>query len=305
MSDLKRKLLGRHRPITFWRILLILSLTLSGLPSWGAGERLPVWQLRSGQADVVLLGSVHMAYPDTYPLRAEIEAAFAAADTLVVEVDISGDNGQAIQQLMLQRGLLPEGETLAQQLSEKNWQGLQRYLRSRGLPLAAFERLQPGLVVALLSSMRIAEMGMRPELGIDLHFLEQAAGEKTVLELETPEQQINMLLDFPNPDLLVGQTLVQLDQIDLYLKPIYQAWLAGDAEQLDRLILQDELQRNPEFASVFEALFDRRNLAMTEQIEAMLQGSGRYFVVVGAGHLVGAQGIIALLQRRGYSAQQL
>ena len=50
------------------------------------------WMASNGvpfeQAEVVVLGSVHMAYPDIYPLRPEIEDAFAAADKLVVEVDI-------------------------------------------------------------------------------------------------------------------------------------------------------------------------------------------------------------------------
>ena len=50
--------------------------------SWAAGEKLPIWTLHSASAEVVLLGSVHMAYAEIYPLRAEIEAAFAASDTL-------------------------------------------------------------------------------------------------------------------------------------------------------------------------------------------------------------------------------
>jgi hypothetical protein len=43
---------------------------------------------------------------------------------------------------------------------------------------------------------------------------------------------------------------------------------------------------------------------MTSKIEGFLAGTGRYFVVVGAGHLVGEEGIISLLERRGFSAQQ-
>jgi uncharacterized protein YbaP (TraB family) len=245
-----------------------------------------------------------MAYPQIYPLREDLEAAFAAADVLVVEVDISGENAQAIQQLLMQRGLLPEGESLRQQLSPQTWESLQLYLRSRALPVEAIERMRPGLVVTLLSSMRIAEMGMRADQGIDRHFLNLARGVKTVVELETAEQQIELLLGFPQPDLLVAQTLVQLDQIDLHMGPIYDAWRAGDAQQLSRLLLEDERQRHPEFSAVFEALFDQRNRAMALQVQGFLQSGGHYFVVVGAGHLVGSEGIIALLQRQGYTASQ-
>lgn len=287
------------------RYLLLGVFTLLAWPLWAAGEKLPVWQLRSADAEVVLLGSVHMAYPDIYPLRAAIETAFAASDNLVVEVDISGANTQQLQQLMLARGMLPEGESLEQHLSAQTWSDLQGYLRSRALPVAMFARLRPGLVVTTLSAMRIAELGMLPELGIDRHFLQQAGDQKTVLELESIEQQIELLLDFPDPDLLMSQTLLQLDEIDLYLRPVYDAWRAGDADLLNRLLLVDERERNPQFQPVYEKFFDERNHAMADKIDAYLQGAGSYFVVVGAGHLVGEEGIVALLQRRGYTAQRL
>jgi uncharacterized protein YbaP (TraB family) len=287
------------------RFLLLGWCWLLACPLWAAGERLPVWQLRSAAAEVVVLGSVHMAYPDIYPLRAAIEQAFEASDTLVVEVDISGANTAAIQQLMLEKGVLPEGESLQQYLSPQTWDALQAYLRSRGLPLAMFARLRPGLVVTTLSTLRIAQLGMRPELGIDQHFLAQARDDKTVLELESAEQQIDLLLDFPEPDLLLSQALQQLHEIDLYLRPVYDAWRAGDAMLLNRLLLVDERERHPQFESVYEKFFDQRNRAMAGQIEGYLRGTGRYFVVVGAGHLVGGEGIIALLQRSGYQAQRI
>ena len=284
---------------------LLSALYCLAMPlSWAAGEKLPIWTVRSDSAEVVLLGSVHMAYAEIYPLREEIEAAFAAADTLVVEVDISGANALEIQQLMLEKGVLPEGESLQQTISGQTWEDLQSYLRSRGLPVEMFARLRPGLVITTLSSMRLAELGLRPEMGIDQHFLDLALGNKPVLELESAAQQIELLLDFPDQDLLMAQTLVQLHDIDRYLRPIYDAWRAGDAAQLNRLLLTDERQRHPEFQPLYEKLFYQRNRAMTSKIEGFLGGSGRYFVVVGAGHLVGEEGIISLLERRGFSAQQ-
>ena len=287
------------------RFFLLGFCWLLAWPLWAAGEKLPVWQLRSASAEVVLLGSVHMAYPDIYPLRASIEQAFAAADTLVVEVDISGANAADIQQLMLEKGMLPEGESLEQYLSPQTWDQLQAYLRSRGLPVAMFAHLRPGLVVTTLSTLRIAELGMRAELGIDQHFLAQARDKKTVLELESAEQQIDLLLDFPEPDLLMSQTLLQLQDIDLYLRPVYDAWRAGDVRRLNQLFLVDERERYPQFEPVYEKFFDLRNHAMAGKIAGYLRGTGSYFVVVGAGHLVGGEGIIALLQRSGYQANRL
>lgn len=287
-----------------YRYLSVILLLLCQ-PVLAAGEKLPVWQLQGEGVDVVLLGSVHLAYPGIYPLRDEIEQAFAKADNLVVEVDVGGANALLIQEMMLEKGLLPAGENLSDHLSESVWASLEKYIRSRGLPLDGFMPLRPGIVVTMLSTMRLMEMGMRPELGIDQHFLNQARGSKPILELETAADQIDLLLSFPDPNLLMEQTLVQLDQVDLYMRPIYEAWKAGDAQALNRLLLEDELAREPRFQPIYEAMFDARNREMAAAVSSYLEGQGSYFVVVGAGHLVGEEGIIALLERRGYRARRL
>ena len=123
--------------------------------------------------------------------------------------------------------------------------------------------------------------------------------------METAEQQLELLLGFSNGDLLMEQTLRQLDEIDLGIQAIYEAWKAGDTARLNRLLLEDDLATEPRFQALYEAMFDRRNYAMTDQIGAYLHGSESYFVVVGAGHLVGPKGIIALLEQRGFQPLQM
>jgi len=288
-----------------FRAGLVCLCLLSVSPLWAAGEKLPIWRVGGGQAEFVILGSIHFSFPEIYPLRPEIETAFAEADTLVVELDVNGPNAQELQYQILQRGLLEDGQTLSGQLSEPVWRSLENYMRSRGLPVEGFMNFHPALAIMTLSTMRLLEMGMRPELGIDQHFLDMARDSKTIVELETAQQQVDLLMSFPDSDLLVEQTLVQLDQIDLYMRPIYNTWKSGDADQLNKLLLEDELAREPRFRPVYKALFDDRNLAMTNAVEGFLQGSGSYFVVVGAGHLVGEKGIIALLKQRGFNPQPL
>ena len=192
-----------------------------------------------------------LAYPSVYPLREEILTAFEAADALVVEVDIAGGNALALQQMMLTRGTYPPGESLQQHLSPAVYDQLVQYLQGRGLPLDMFSSLRPGLVVTMLTTTRMMELGLKPEYGIDQHFLQLARDDKEILQLESIEQQIELLLDFGDPDLLLEQTLVQLEGIEQYLQPLYAAWLAGDAEQLDRLIRADQVASHPEFEPVF------------------------------------------------------
>ncbi len=285
--------------------LLLCVLLLVSLPLQAAGERLLFWHVSTVRAEVWLLGSMHLARPDIYPLREEIRQAFAASDALVVEVDIGGANELLIQQLMLERGTYRGDETIRDHLSPTTWQALQERLQQSGLPPAAMERMKPGLVVTTLAAIEMMKMGLSPDHGVDRHFLDQARAEKTILELETIEQQLDLILNFPDADLLVRQTLIEMDSLEATMKQLVDYWKRGDAEGLRRLVLDDELSRHPEFRPLMERMYDHRNRAMTDRIVGMQQRGGRYFVVVGAGHLLGDQGIIALLEKRGQKPRQL
>ncbi|MFT6957638.1 MAG: hypothetical protein ACJAYC_002651 [Halieaceae bacterium] len=282
------------------KVLLLIVAVLFSRQALTAGEPLLAWRVLSPDAELYLLGSVHVAFEDIYPLREEIETAFSRSNTLVVEVDIGGAGALEIQQLLLEHGALPPGGSLEQSLSPSTWDALQKYLRSRALSLEIFVGLKPALVATALSALRLAELGMHSELGIDQHFLNQARGSKDIVELETPEEQVSLLLDVPQPDLLMVQTLTQLDGIDLFIRPIYDAWRLGDSEKLNNLLLEDKRHQHPELEPIYRRMFDDRNSRMTSRIIEMLVVRGSYFVVVGAGHLVGETGIITQLEQRGY-----
>ena len=294
----------RRVPAAFQRWLLLLHLLVVAFPVRGAGDPLPVFSLTNGQASVILLGSVHMAYESLYPLRDDIEQAFANADALVVEVDVSGDKGERIKALFRERGTLPAGQRLQDHLSDESLAALDAYLAERNLPLELFESLRPGLVVLTLSSLRLEELGLDARLGIEQHFLRQLAGEQRVIELESAEQQVELLLDFPEADQLMARNLRELEQAEDTLQPLYTAWLAGDLDELDRLLLREERAANPQFEPIYERLYDERNRDMTRKISDLMTQEGQFFVIVGAGHLVGEQGIIQLLERAGFSPQR-
>ncbi len=69
-------------------------------------------------------------------------------------------------------------------------------------------------------------------------------------------------------------------------------------------ILSESVREHPRLMPVFDALFYRRNAAMAAKIEEYLKEKGRFFVVVGAGHLVGEKGIVELLKGKGFSVEQ-
>jgi uncharacterized protein YbaP (TraB family) len=80
---------------------------------------------------------------------------------------------------------------------------------------------------------------------------------------------------------------------------LFAAWKAGDGPSLEKFLVE-ETKASPE---VYKVLFVERNRRWIPKIEACLDGA-RCMIVVGAGHLVGADGLIALLRGRGYSVEQ-
>ncbi|MEE4661597.1 MAG: TraB/GumN family protein [Halieaceae bacterium] len=284
--------------------LLLAATTLPAPDARAAGDRLLFWEVALPDATVYLLGSMHLASADVYPLRPEIMQAWERADSLVVELDITGPRALEIQVAMLERGRYPAGRTLQDDLSPETWRRLSDRLEANGLPAPMMQALKPGLVVTTLSTLELVKLGLDPEQGIDRYFLALARGNKPVLELETVERQLDVLLDVPEPELLVAQTLGQLDELDTIMQRLIDRWKAGDGPALAKLVIEDELAAHPEYATLHKRMFDDRNREMTERIMA-LQGAGdTLFVVVGAGHLVGERGIIALLTRRGYAPRQ-
>ncbi len=269
-----------------------------------AEDRLLFYEVRTPSATVFLLGSIHVARDDVYPLREDILAAWESSDRLAVELDIVGPNAAQIQAEMLERGRYSDGRSLRDDLDDEVYTELAERLAENGLPMDLMLSLKPGLVITTLASIEMMKLGLNPEQGIDRFFLERSRGRKPIIELETVDQQLDALIDVPNPRLMVEQALDQLGDLETDMDAMLLSWKRGDADTLAALILETAIADNPEYAPIYKRLFDDRNLAMMEKLNDLVAQGGTTFLVVGAGHLVGKQGLIALARRQGYAAQQ-
>ena len=83
-----------------------------------------------------------------------------------------------------------------------------------------------------------------------------------------------------------------------------RAWASGDVQAMESIMSEAALQ-DASLAPIVVRLFDERNMRMTSTIEGYLNSNGSYFVIVGAGHLLGKRGIVELLKSKGYGVEQL
>ncbi|WP_237065462.1 TraB/GumN family protein [Microbulbifer guangxiensis] len=291
------------RELSVHSLMTALGLVLLLLLSNGAraaGDQGLFWVAEKGDRRVYLLGSVHLATPDFYPLRGRILEAFEHSDALVVEADIlMAERDPVLQQQIMSASLYTGDRTLRDDLSAETYRQLQAWLASRQLPEAIFIRQRPAIAMITLSLMEMQARGLDPKLGIDRHFLQKAhqRGDKKVLELEGVLEQLALLNNLENPDLLLRQTLEQLKDIDTLIPGMMSAWKSGDAEAMHDLVIADELQENPQFASLFEVMFYQRNRNMSARIAEASENHDTLFVIVGAGHLVGEKSVLKKLER--------
>ena len=297
-------LFRRRLPGWAHRVLLGLALvTCAAGAEPGRGGKLFLWEVKSATGSVTILGSMHAAKPDIYPLPQPIEDAYHQADRLAVEADIT-DAAKVVKSFSLITYTPPD--SLDKHLSPEVWKQLE------ASPLvkdeASVKMLRPAALASILVVGALAAGGYDPQAGIDLHFLNSAhADAKEVVELESAEFQAGILGGLTDEDgnAMLSETLQEARNGELVrdADKVAVAWKAGDDESLARLLR--ESNRDPASKRIYTKLIDERNPAMAEKIAALASGPGHAFVVIGAGHLAGDKNVLELLKAKGLQVRQL
>ncbi len=248
---------------------------------------------------------MHLARQDLYPLDERIERAFAESDFLVVEIDLNSLDALEASQTIFQRALYAQGRDLKNALSPQTYRLAEEKFKEFGIDLATLSRYKPWFLAMNLETIVFKRLGFDPQYGIDIYFLNKARGTKEILQLETLDAQLDIFDGFSEElqDLFFCATLADMDTVELEMDRILDSWRRGDAAGVGSIVGQFVVD-DPRTMPIYEELFTKRNRRMVSGIEQYLKTPGTYFVIVGAGHLVGEDGIIALLELRGYSFVQ-
>src|SRR5688572_25836231 len=261
-----------------------------------------LWKVESGSKVLYLAGSVHALTADVYPLNPAFERAFEAADTLVEEIDLSEGDLLAIGPMLLTKGMYQDGRTFDSAVSKETMALVLKRLDS---PMAQqlIRGMKPWMVMLMLTAIQVQQAGLDVNLGLDKYFFDKAqAARKTVVGLETAESQIDRFDQMPEPlqEQLLRSALEDLDTQSKELGTIVTAWQRGDALALERTLLGGFKQ----YPAAYRSLIVERNNNWMPQLETCLARATPCLVVVGAAHLVGPDGLLTLLQKRGFRIEQ-
>lgn len=266
-----------------------------------------LWQVEQpGVPPSYVFGTMHVSDSRVYDLPEAIETAYQDADVLLVETDY---RRPASRRQLEQYFDLPEGQSLIDLIGRSTYRKLQNLIFRHHLKLGNYFRQQPWVSWMALSD-RTVDIGERededkPVLDDWLVLRARKAG-REVDYLESGLEQWRSLAAIPMDDQVAMlraaidtyyEARVRVDRVAVYLDGNFALSYALWQRRLGHL--------DPALAERYTArLLDERNLRMVERMLPHMEERSA-FVAVGALHLPGEQGLLRLLEARGYSVTRL
>jgi len=260
---------------------------------------------RDADSTMYLYGTVHVRPRGTDWGDQDVRDALASAEEIWTEIEISPQADERTQALAMQLGAAPPDRPLSSWLTPEENARLDALTQRLGIPRAYLETMQPWMAGLTLSLVPIMRAGYDPMSGVDraIDAYGDANG-KTMRALETVEQQLGFFsgLDEETQRQFLREAIEEAEQGPAMIAEMTRAWERGDLDTLERAVVDDTREQYPD---VYEALFVRRNNAWMDILVHELEGAGVDFVAVGAGHLLGEEGLIAQLRARGYQVERV
>ena len=267
----------------------------------------PVWKVSKGDDYFYLGGTIHLLAEDDYPLPVAFDAAFAAADILYFETDMQAMSSPSAQAKMLPIFMFADERTLRGELSAEVYAELELFLAERQIPIANFAKFTPAGISLTLTAIELQRMGVMEangeSHGVDDHYTKRGiAAQKQIDALETLDEQIAFMMSMndEDSDQIVKSTLRDLHNLESDWEKLLAAWRTGDLAALQKL----GIEPMQEFPKLFQLLLVQRNTNWLKKMEPMITTPEIEFILVGALHMVGQDGLLNRLQLAGYQIEQ-
>jgi uncharacterized protein len=284
--------------------LLLLAAGCSDVPDLPAADAAPpaplLYEIASADGSVEgwMVGTIH-ALPAFVEWRTPaIEKAATSADLLVVEIAALGD-GDAISRTFASLSRSPGLPPLAARLPAELRPQLDALMARGSLEASQFAATETW--AAALSLARIDASG-DPANGVDRALIADFKGRR-VRELEGGPAQLAIFDRLPEAQQRAMLAAVVRESESAAKDPerLQRAWLAGDAATIEASTREGVLA-DP---AVREALLTARNRRWAAALGPLLADVPRPLIAVGTAHLVGPEGLAALLQAKGYKVRRI
>lgn len=278
----------------------LLAVALAGLfllPVPSRAEHPALWQLDGPRNRVYLFGSIHLLRPGQFRMEGELEHAYEDAEAIYLEVDLAALSPSVMAAAIAELAVDPQGRSLDELMGEDAAEAHALALGA-GIELAPLGHLEPWFAGLTVMSLALAREGLTGTEGVEQQLVARAARDgKDVHGLETLEQQLGVLdaMEARQQREFLLKSLEDARQVPDAVRTLLEAWQTGDEARLARELETEFVGE----ADLYQSLIVDRNLRWAEQIVSLLDDDRDYLVVVGALHLVGDDGLPAVLRSRG------
>lgn len=295
------------RAYAFAAVALAASVSL-GADNAPAPTNRPFLYRIAREAPSHLFGTIHLPDERVLALNPAVTDALASSTTFYSEIKLDGSGlAEFVETLAEDSAGVPP---LRERLSPELYSRLDIFVRSRGVPIQVFEAQPTWMVTVMLPLMSymtesFASQPLDQKLallaadqGQQLAGLEQASEQVAVFSGPTEEEQVRML----------DNALAELEGADVDpVEPLIQAYLSGDETALAEVLEAMSNQSDPAARALYERLLHDRSRTMSDRIARILgdHPDTPFFFAIGAGHLPGPKGVLALLRQHGLTVDRV
>jgi hypothetical protein len=276
-------------------------------PPAGTAKPGLLYELKTDAATVYLFGTLHVGKPEFYPLGREANRALTESQKLYLEVNLTDPS---VANTINAVATYPAGQSLDRSLPPALMKRVDAALERYTLPRESALRMKPWMLGQTLLLLEAARRGYDPTFASEMYLVAFAGAQrKDVLGLETLSEQFALFDGQPEAaqQRFLEDILTALDDnlIGAHLDALVAAWVHGDARGLEAELEREKSEPSLFAREMLPRLIDERNRSMAEKIAAIARPGTTTFVGVGALHLVGPEGLVELLRKRGFAVRRL
>ena len=280
----------------------------------------PMWEGTAPNGNkITFLGSMHAAKDDFYPMPEKIAKPFNESKVVAFECDTDGQAAIESQFQMQKEMLLTDGTTLADHISPEAYKIFTEQVEELGSSAELYDSYKPWAAYELLSALFVRTSDITIANGIDYYLLDKTKTDgKKLVELEQPKVQLDMVTELSEETYDVLLRVSEGESKESFnenYEMLYNAWLAGDLDVMEQLTVMSDDDALKEFGLTDEEIalienrdkkqLDDRNVGMAKGIKELFNSGKKTFVCVGCAHYLGEKGIIALLEKEGYTFKRI
>ncbi len=293
-------MITNSNPIYRKFVFLVLVFLVLVFPFWCQAGSLDKGLLfsieRQGSPVSYIYGSIHSGDPRVLAFSDKLRDTLKSADQFMMEIKI--DQSVIFQSIT---GMwLMDGSKLPDVIGERLYRKVVETGRQVGMPETTFTYMKPWVVMMLFS---LPPGNYQQIVDVELMKMASSFGQK-VVGLETMQEQFDVFdkMSIPDQKILLESTLKNYPSLSKQFKSLFDAYLDRDLGRLQQ-IADDQVQQQTDATGAIERLMKRllydRNQRMLERMLPEIEQSAS-FIVVGALHLPGENGLLALLEQQGY-----